>query len=73
MLSLLPLLLSIVEESPMLFTDGAALFNSIAHGEGGIQKVQKVAAALSTLSGHAAAAAASATAAHAAAQPPAAA
>lgn len=47
---LLPLLL----QGPTLFADAEEVFNDIAHGEGGVAKLQNVVGALAHLLGHAA-------------------
>lgn len=47
------LLTELLALGPELFADVDNVFNSIAHGEGGAQKVAKATAALTTLTQHA--------------------
>lgn len=59
--SLLAMLMAGIEELPTLLADAENVFNAVAHGEGGAQKVANVASALAGLSTAAATAAAAAT------------
>jgi hypothetical protein len=47
------ILIMLLSHAPELFTDGEALWASVAKGEGGVQKIETALANLSTLVTHA--------------------
>lgn len=58
---LIPLLLEFLPQLPTLIGDGENVFNSVAHGEGGVAKVASALQGINTLATHATAAIGSAT------------